>query len=123
MVAPRPGNGRNGLGADHFPAASGHTGAVPDTAPTPLRARLEVVSRPLLVRLTALPKQVVPLASVVLLAVAILAPAPLAVAALVVIGLFLLWLTFLAWPAIGVGGKLMRVVMVGLVVVVGLSRF
>lgn len=98
------------------------TGAVTD-APTPLRARLEDVSRPLLVRLTGLPKQVVPLASVVLFAVAILAPAPLAVAALVLIGLFLLWLTFLAWPAISIGGKLMRVVMVGLVVVVGLTRF
>jgi len=111
------------LGADHFRDTSGHTGAVPDTAPSPLRARLEVASRPALVRLTALPKQAVPLASVVLFAVAILAPAPLAVAALVVIGLFLLWLTFLAWPAIGVGGKLMRVVMVGLVVLVGFTRF
>lgn len=92
-------------------------------APSPLRARLEVASRPLLVRLTALPKPVVPLVSVVLFAVAILAPPPVAVAALVVIGLFLLWLTFLAWPAIGAGGRLMRVVMVGLVVVVGLNRF
>lgn len=105
---------------DHFPVRSGHTGAVPDTS---IRTRLEVASRPLLVRLTALPKQAVPLASIVLFAVAVLAPAPLAVAALVVIGLFLLWLTFLAWPAVGVGGRLMRVVMVGLVVVVGLNRF
>jgi hypothetical protein len=96
---------------------------VPDTAPSPLRARLEVASRPALVRLTALPKQAVPLASVVLFAVAILAPAPLAAVALVVIGLFLVWLTFLAWPAIGLGGKLMRLVMLGLVVVLGLNRF
>lgn len=92
-------------------------------APSPLRSRLEVASRPLLVRLTALPKQAVPLVSIALFAVAILAPPPVAVAALVVIGLFLIWLTFLAWPAIGAGGRLMRVVMVGLVVVVGLTRF
>jgi hypothetical protein len=89
----------------------------------PLRTRVEVASRPLLVRLTSLPKQVVPLASVVLFALAILAPAPVAVAALLVIALFLLWLTFLAWPAIGAGGRVMRVVMLGLVVVVGFSRF
>jgi hypothetical protein len=100
-----------------------HTGGVPDAAPSPLRARLEDVSRPLLVRLTRMPRQAVPLATVVLFAVAILAPAPVAVVALAVIAVFLLWLTFLAWPAVGVGGKLMRVVMLGLVVVLGLTRF
>jgi hypothetical protein len=98
------------------------TGAVTD-ASSPLRARLEVASRPLLVRLTALPRQAVPLASVVLFAVAVLAPAPVAVVALLLIGLFLVWLTFLAWPAVGVGGRLMRLAMVGLVVVLGLTRF
>jgi hypothetical protein len=96
---------------------------VTDPAPSPLRARLEVASRPLLVRLTALPKQAVPLASVVLFAVAILAPGPVAAVALVLIGLFLVWLTFLAWPAVGVGGRLMRLVMIGLVVVLGFTRF
>jgi len=77
----------------------------------------------MLVRLTALPKQAVPLASVVLFAVAVLAPAPLAIAALVVIALFLVWLTFLAWPALNVGGKLIRLVLIGLVVVLGFTRF
>ncbi len=96
---------------------------MPDAAPSPLRARLEGASRPLLVRLTALPRQAIPLGTVALFAVAVLAPAPVAVVALVVIGLFLLWLTFLAWPAVGVGGKLMRVAMVGLVVVLGITRF
>lgn len=101
----------------------GQTGGVPDTAPSPLRLRLEDASRPLLVRLTKLPKQAVPLATVALFAVAVLAPAPVAVAALVVIGLFLLWLTFLAWPAVGAGGKAMRLAMVGLVIVLGVVRF
>lgn len=100
-----------------------HTGVVPDTAPSPLRTRLESVSRPALVRLTRLPKPAVPVATVALFAIAVLAPAPVAVAALVVIGLFLLWLTFLAWPAVTTGGKLMRVAMIGLVVVLGLTRF
>lgn len=94
-----------------------------DAAPSPLRARLEGASRPLLVQLTRLPRQAVPLGTVALFALAILAPLPVALVALVVIGLFLLWLTFLAWPAVGVGGKLMRVAMVGLVVVLGLTRF
>ena len=52
-----------------------------------------------------------------------LAPPAVGLVALVVIGLFLLWLTFLAWPALTVGGKLMRLVMVGLVVVLGATRF
>lgn len=96
---------------------------MPDTAPSPLRTRLEVVSRPALVRLTALPRQAVPLVTVGLFAVAVLAPTPVAVVALVLIGLFLVWLTFLAWPALSVGGKVMRLVMVGLVVVLGVTRF
>ena len=92
-------------------------------APLPLRTRLEVASRPLLVRLTALPKQAVPLATVALFAVAVLTPPPVALVALVLIGLFLVWLTFLAWPALGVGGRAMRLVMIGLVVVLGVTRF
>lgn len=96
---------------------------MPDPAPTTLRRRVEVASRPALVRLTALPRPVVPLATVVLFAVAVLAPTPVAAVALVIIGLFLVWLTFLAWPALSVGGKLIRLVMVGLVVVLGLTRF
>lgn len=100
-----------------------HTGRVPDTARSPLRARLEVASRPTLVRLTALPRATVPVATVALFTIAILAPVGVALVAVVLIGLFLLWLTFLAWPALGVGGKLMRVVMVGLVVVLALTRF
>ena len=103
-------------------ASARENGRVPDATPT-LRARLEGVSRPLLVRLTRLPKQVVPLATVALFAVAVLAPPPVAVAALVVIGVFLLWLTFLAWPGVGVGGRLMRLALVGMVVVLGLTRF
>jgi hypothetical protein len=96
---------------------------VPKTAPSPLRARLEDVSRPALVRLTRLPRPAVPLATVALFAVVVLAPLPVAVVALAVIGLFLLWLTFLAWPAITAGGKLMRVGMIALVVVLGVTRF
>jgi len=96
---------------------------VPEPAPITLRRRVEVASRPALVRLTALPRPVVPLATVVLFAVAVLAPTPVALAALVLIGVFLVWLTFLAWPAVGAGGRAMRLAMVGLVVVLGLTRF
>lgn len=92
-------------------------------APSPLRARLEDVSRPALVRLTGLPRQAVPLVTVALFAVAVLAPPLVALVALVLIGVFLLWLTFLAWPALRAGGKLVRLVMIGLVVVLGLTRF
>jgi hypothetical protein len=35
---------------------------------------------------------------------------------------FLVWLTFLAWPAIGTGGRLMRLVLIGLVVVLGVTH-
>ena len=42
--------------------------------PSPTRRRLENRSRPLLVRLTALPKPAVPIATVALLTIGVLAP-------------------------------------------------
>ena len=122
MVLPGPGHAVLAPRNDHLPVRCGQTGRVTD-APLPLRTRLEVVSRPLLVRLTALPRPLVPILTVVLFAVAVLAPPAVAVVALVVIGAFLLWLTVLAWPALGVGGRLIRLAAVGLVVVLGLTRF
>ncbi|GAA3559157.1 hypothetical protein GCM10022197_13190 [Microlunatus spumicola] len=123
MVAPAPPEPSGRHRTDHFPEGFGHTGGVTDPAPTTLRRRLEVVSRPALVRLTALPRPVVPLVTVVLFAVAVLAPPAVALVALVLIGLFLVWLTFLAWPAVGAGGRAMRLAMVALVVVLGVTRF
>ena len=90
--------------------------------PSPTRRRLEEVSRPPLVRLTALPKSVVPIATVVLLAVGVLAPPEVGLVALGLVALFVAWLTYLAWPAVRAGGRLVRLLMLALVLVLAATR-
>jgi uncharacterized protein DUF6703 len=88
-----------------------------------LRTRVETVSRPLLVRLTSVPRLVVPLVTVALVAVGMLAPLPVALVALALVVLFVAWIAYLAWPVVSTGGKILRLVMVALVVGLGALRF
>jgi hypothetical protein len=90
--------------------------------PSPARRRLEDRSRPLLLRLTALPKPAVPIATIALLTIGVLAPPVIGLVALCLVALFIAWLTFLAWPAVSVGGRLIRLLMVGLVLVLAFTR-
>lgn len=94
----------------------------PSGAGSPARRRLEDLSRPLLVRLTKLPPAAVPIATVALLAVGVLAPPVVGLVALALVAVFVAWLTSLAWPAVGVGGRLVRIAMVVLVGVLAVSR-
>lgn len=87
-----------------------------------LRDRVEDVSRPLLRRLTDLPPMVVPLGTVVLVAVGVLAPLPIGLVALALVLLFIGWIAYLSWPAVGAAGRLWRVIMMGLIVTVAVSR-
>jgi hypothetical protein len=90
-------------------------------APT-LRQRVETVSRPLLVRLTNLPRLLIPLGTVLLIGLAMLAPLPVGLAALAVVALFILWIAYLAWPAITAGGRVARLVVLALVLLVAVAR-
>ena len=87
-----------------------------------LRASVERTSRPLLLRLHALPRAVVPLGTVVLVLVGVLAPPAVGVVALTVVGLFVGWIAYLSWPAVSASGRLLRVVMVALVAALALTR-
>ncbi len=89
---------------------------------SPTRQRVEQLSRPALVRLTGMPKAAVPIATVALLAFGVIAPPAVGLVALALVALFVAWLTFLAWPAVGVGGRLVRMAMIGLVVLLGYTR-
>lgn len=77
-----------------------------------LRTRLERSSLPLVRRLHRLPKLVVPLLMVGLLAAGILLHNLVGLACLVVMDLFMVWLTYLAWPALR--RPLQRLVRMGL---------
>jgi len=96
---------------------------MPAGPPTPtLRASVERTTRPLLLRLHALPGVVVPLATVALVAVGVLAPPVVGLVALLVVALFVVWISYLSWPVVPASGRVVRVVMVGLVVALALTR-
>ncbi len=87
------------------------------------REQIAQVSKPVLEQLHALPRWVVPLGTLALVAIGALAPLGLAVPALLVVFVFVAWIAYLSWPAVSSGGRLLRVIMLGLVAAVGVSRF
>jgi len=91
-------------------------------APPTLRQQVETTSRPLLLRLHQMPRAVVPLATVALVLVGVLAPPVLGLASLAVVALFVTWIAYLSWPAVTGSGRLLRVAMVALLVVLALTR-
>jgi len=94
----------------------------PTPASPTLRGRVERSSRPLLLRLNRLPRPLVPVATLVLVLVGVLAPPAVGLVALAVVAAFVTWIAYLSWPVVPASGRLVRVAMVGLVVVVGLTR-
>ena len=89
---------------------------------SPLRTRIETASRPLLLRLSALPRWLLFLAFVALAVGAAIAPSWWGVACAGVLALFLTWLLFLAWPKLTPGSRLLRILVIGVLVGVGVIR-
>jgi hypothetical protein len=94
---------------------------VPDRSSS--RKQIEDLSRPTLVKLSAMPKLVVPLGTLVLVVLGLFAPLPIALPALGLVFIFFLWIAYLSWPVVSTGGKVLRGVMLGLVVAMAASRF
>lgn len=90
--------------------------------PAPLRRRVERSSKPLLVRLHRQPRVAIPLATLALVALGLFAPLPYALPALAVVLAFLVWITYLSWPAVPTSGRLIRLLMIGLLLVGGATR-
>jgi hypothetical protein len=88
-----------------------------------LRARVERTSRPILLRLHAMPQMLVPLVTIVLLAVGVLAPLPVGLVALALVLLFVGWIAYLSWPVASVGGRIWRILIVVLIVALAVVRF
>lgn len=90
--------------------------------PSSTRKQIEDASRPTLVKLSTLPKVVVPLGTLVLVALGLFAPLPIALPALALVLFFFVWIAYLSWPVVSTGGKVLRGVMLGLVVAMAVSR-
>ncbi|BAK36402.1 hypothetical protein MLP_33880 [Microlunatus phosphovorus NM-1] len=91
--------------------------------PSSTRRQIEQASRPALVRLSSMPKPLLPLATVLLVALGLFAPLPIALPALALVLLFFLWIAYLSWPVVSTSGKVLRGVMVGLVIAMAATRF
>ncbi len=89
---------------------------------THLRGAVERRSAPLLVWLSSKPKLLLPLLSLALLIGGFAAPLAVAVPMLVVLLAVIGWLTYLSWPAVQGGGRVVRVVTLVLVALALLSR-
>lgn len=87
------------------------------------RKQIEDVSRPTLLKLSTMPKLVVPFGTLVLVALGLFAPLPIALPALALVFVFFLWIAYLSWPVVSTGGKALRGVMLGLVIAMAASRF
>lgn len=93
--APRSGGSRRPVPAGPPPKSS-------------LRARIEAVSYPVLVKLTAAPKWLLGVVTAAILLGGLLAPSPIGPALLGVVVLFLTWLLVLAWPRLSMSQRLSR---------------
>lgn len=95
---------------------------MPETSQPSLRQSMERVSRPVLVRLTAMPRLVVPLVTLALIAVGAFAPLPVALLAFGVVFVFIAWISYLSWPVIPTSGKAIRALMLALIAVLVITR-
>ena len=77
----------------------------------------------MLVRLSSMPRPMVPLGTVLLVVIGLFSPLPIAVPALVLVFLFFVWIAYLSWPVVSTSGKFLRGMMLGLIVAMALSRF
>ncbi|MDN5726111.1 MAG: hypothetical protein L0G99_09315 [Propionibacteriales bacterium] len=88
-----------------------------------VRKDVERLSRPALVRLSSLPKAIIPIATIVLLAIGVLAPIPVGMVGLAICFLWVAWLGYLSWPVVGGGQRAIRIVMLLLILAIAGSRF
>ncbi len=94
----------------------------PSTTPDHGHSALRARSRVLLVRLSRLPKLVIPAAMLACMLIGLAAPLPVALAALALATAFVAWLAVLSWPVLDVKGKFVRGLMLGLVVGSAVAR-
>jgi hypothetical protein len=94
----------------------------PTSTSTGTRKQIEDASRPTLVKLSTLPRHVVPHGTLVLVVLGLFAPLPIALPALALVFFFFAWIAYLSWPVVPTGGRVLRGVMLGLVIAMAASR-
>ncbi|NEA37174.1 DUF6703 family protein [Streptomyces sp. SID13031] len=97
--------------------------STPSSQPvSPLRARITKASYPIIARLHAMPKLVLPGITLVLALVGVFAPIGVGVPSLILLALLLAWLGFLSWPVVTTGARWMRIFSVLVILLFAVSR-
>jgi hypothetical protein len=89
---------------------------------TSLRGRFEDFSRPILLRMQAMPGFLIPVTLGILLFFGLTLNATWSGILLILIALFLFWLTAVSWPRITTGSRILRVVVDVAVLVLGVLK-
>jgi len=89
---------------------------------SPLRARINKASYPLMARLHAAPRLTLPGVTLALALIGAFAPAVVGVPALLLLAALLGWLGYLSWPVVGTSSRLLRVFAVLVIVLYAVSR-
>jgi hypothetical protein len=89
---------------------------------TSLRERFEDFSRPILLRMQAMPGFLIPVTLGILLFFGLTLNATWSGILLILIALFLFWLTAVSWPRITTGSRILRVVVDVAVLVLGVLK-
>jgi hypothetical protein len=89
---------------------------------SPMRARINKISYPVMARLHALPKVTLPAITLGLALLGAFTPSAVAVPALLLLAFLLGWLGYLSWPVVGSGSRLLRVFTVLVILFFAVSR-
>ena len=95
---------------------------VPVSTAPGLRGAVERRSAPVLTWLAQRPKVLLPLVSIALLAGGFLGPPVVAVPLLLVLLALVAWLTYLSWPAVQGGARVVRVATLGLLLLAVVTK-
>ncbi len=98
------------------------TRAIPAGQSSPVRAQVNDRSRAILLRLSELPRLVIPGAMLVLMLVGLSAPLALALPAFGVIAAFVGWLAYLSWPILDTRARLLRALMLAVIIGAAVAR-
>lgn len=99
------------------------TEGVRTAEPSDLRTQISRASRPVVARLQAMPRPAFMLIWLVLVAVSVFSPPAAAVPAVVIMLLAVGWLSFLSWPMLSLGGRVLRVAVLIFLIAAAVARF
>jgi len=87
-----------------------------------LRVRVEILSTPLLMKISTWPKAIVPILILGFLLVGLFVPGTIGGFFILLVGLFIGWLLYLSWPLLSRNARLLRLAVVALIIGSAISQ-